>query len=117
MAVPENGNGTSLCRPSAPQQYALTRIKVPACRPVQTSALMSAAWGLPIIGVLLIVLVLVRNAARKAKLRRRQTPRGAGKFHPQSDSRSERSEMRETAHNGRVVDTLARTTARRPTKK
>jgi len=72
---------------------------------------MSAVYGLPLIGVLLFLLVLVRDAARKDKLRRRK--RESERFYWESKSgRSERSEMREDSHQASVMDSMTRTGSR-----
>jgi hypothetical protein len=68
---------------------------------------MSAAYGLPLIGVLVILLVLARGAARKDRLRRRK--REPERFYWESKSdRSERSQMREDSHQNTVMDTMNR---------
>ncbi len=72
---------------------------------------MSAVYGLPLIGILLILLVLLRDAARKDRLRRRK--RESERFYWESKSgRSERSEMREDSHQTTVMDSLTRTGSR-----
>jgi hypothetical protein len=72
---------------------------------------MSAVYGLPLVGVLLFLLVLVRDAARKDKLRRRK--RESERFYWESKSgRSERSEMREDSHQTTVMDSMTRTESR-----
>lgn len=72
---------------------------------------MSAVYGLPLIGVLLFLLVLVRDAARKDKLRRRK--RESERFYWESKSdRSERSQMREDSHQTTVMDSMTRTGSR-----
>ncbi len=91
----------------------MTRIKVSACRSAQTSPLMSAAYGLPLVGILIIVLVLVRDVARRAKLRRRPAIRKGERFYWQPADRSERSQMRETADNTTVMNTIARGSRRK----
>ena len=75
------------------------------------ATVMSAVYGLPLIGVLLILLVLVRDAARKDKLRRRK--RESERFYWESKSgRSERSQMREDTHQTTVMDSMNRTGSR-----
>ena len=67
---------------------------------------MSAVYGLPLIGVLLIVLVLVRDAARKERLRRGNRSRKGGRFYWEAPSRPARSEMRETSDQTTVMDSI-----------
>ena len=83
----------------------MTRIKVAAPGSADDPPDMSAIVGLPLVGVLLVIFVLVRDAARKDKLRRRERGRQAGRFYWQPPERSERSQMRENA----APDTIART--------
>lgn len=74
---------------------------------------MSAAYGLPLIGVLLILLVVARDVARKYRLRRRKRERASERFYWESKSgRSERSQMREDSHQTTVMDNIVRTGSR-----
>lgn len=66
---------------------------------------MSVIVGLPLVGVLLVALVLVRDVARRHRLRRKGRQRQAGRFYWQPADRSERSQMRADA----APDTIART--------
>ena len=67
---------------------------------------MSAVYALPLIGVLLIVLVLVRDAERKDRLRRGNRSRQRGRLYWETPSRSARSEMRETSDQAAAMDSI-----------
>jgi hypothetical protein len=87
----------------------LTRIKIVQPIAVDISTLMPAVYGLPLVGVLLIVLILVRRAARKDKRRRRDHARQRERerfYWERASDRSERSPMREDAHQTTVMDSI-----------
>ncbi|MEI2762326.1 hypothetical protein [Methanothrix soehngenii] len=65
---------------------------------------MSAAIGLPLIGILLIVLVLVHDAARQARLRRKQRERRTVRYYWE---RTESSSMRHSSDRNGYIDTLS----------
>ena len=67
---------------------------------------MSAAIGLPLIGILLIVLVLVHDAARQARLRRKQRERRTVRYYWE---RAESSSMRQSSDRNGYIDTCIRT--------
>ena len=69
---------------------------------------MSDTNGLMLIGVLLIALLLVRSAVRRVKLRREEKLRRMRSF-VKTAGRSERSQMREDAHQPAVMDAIERT--------
>ena len=71
---------------------------------------MSAAYGLPLVGVLLILLVVVRDVARRDRLRHRQRARKSERYYwERTNDRSERSQMREDSDQATVMDTIVRT--------
>ena len=76
---------------------------------------MLATNGLPLVGLLMIVLLLVRHVARKDKLRRREQARQRERERRHRDrksDRSERSQMREDADQTTIMDTIVRTESR-----
>ena len=74
-------------------------------RDVDNPCVMSAAIGLPLIGILLIVLVLVHDAARQARLRRKQRERRTVRYYWE---RTESSSMRHSSDRNGYIDTLIR---------
>jgi hypothetical protein len=69
---------------------------------------MPVIYGLPIVGVLLILFVIVRDIARRDRERRLQRGRRV-KVSGKTIGRSERSQMRENADSATVIDTFIRT--------
>ena len=74
---------------------------------------MSAVYGLPLIGVLLMLLVMVRDVARKDRLRRRKRERESERFYwERTSDPSEPLQMREDSHQTTVMDNVVRTGSR-----
>lgn len=70
---------------------------------------MSIIIGLPLIGVLLILLVVARNLGRNDRLRRRRRERNSQRFYWRpEDDRSERSQMRADIDPTTAVHTITR---------